>query len=52
MVSAQRLSMVYICTKFSENILVGFRVLERTQFLYYLFQRGIIPFIFIWSYSS
>ena len=30
--SAHHLIMVYICTKFRENILNGFRVMERTQF--------------------
>ena len=34
---------VYICTKFHENILDGIKVMERTQFSNEKFQRGIIP---------
>ena len=30
--SAHRLIMVYICTKFHENILDGIKVIERTRF--------------------
>ena len=30
--SAHRLMMVYICTKFHENILKGIKVIERTRF--------------------
>ena len=30
--SARRLMVVYICTKFHENILDGIKVLERTRF--------------------
>ena len=30
--SAHRLMMVYICTKFNENILDGIKVIERTRF--------------------
>ena len=30
--SAHRLMMVYICTKFRENILDGMKVIERTRF--------------------
>ena len=33
--SAHHLIMIYICTKFRENILNGFRVLERTRFQCY-----------------
>ena len=36
------LYLVYICTKFHENILGGTRVIERTQFTYEEFQRAII----------
>ena len=35
--------LVYICTKFHENILVGIKVKEQTQFSKEKFQRGIIP---------
>ena len=34
--------MLYICTKFNENIFDGFKVKERTRFSYERFQRGII----------
>ena len=30
--SAHCLNIVYICTKFQENILIGFRIMERTLF--------------------
>ena len=30
--SAHRLIMVYICTKYHENILDGIKVIERTQY--------------------
>ena len=36
------LVMLYISTKFCEYILNGIKVIERTQFLYWKFQRGII----------
>ena len=32
--------MVYICTKFHEHILNGFRVMERTQFQYFFIIKG------------
>ena len=32
--SAHRLKILYICTKFCENILNGFKVIERTPFSY------------------
>ena len=35
--------MLYISTKFCEIISNGIKVIERTQFLYQKFQRGIIP---------
>ena len=35
--------MLYICTKFQENISQGFRVIERMLFVYRNVQRGIIP---------
>ena len=35
--------MVYICTKFHENILNGIKVIERTRFSLEQFQRGVIP---------
>ena len=34
--------MVYICTKIHKNILNGMKVIERTQFSWGKFQRGII----------
>ena len=34
---------VYICTNFHENIIDGYKVIERTRFSYDKFQRGIIP---------
>ena len=34
---------VYICTKFHENILDGFKIIEQTLFSWEKFQRGIIP---------
>ena len=33
LVSAHRLMMVYICTKFHENIVDGIKIIERTCFL-------------------
>ena len=43
LISARRLVMLYICAKFREIISNGIKVIERTQFLYGKFQRGIIP---------
>ena len=42
-ISAHRLVMLYISTKFCEVISNGIKVIERTRFLYRKFQRGIIP---------
>ena len=41
--SAHRLMVVYISTKFHENILHGIKVIERTRFPSEKFQRAIIP---------
>ena len=43
LISARRLVMLYISTKFCEIISNGIKVIERTRFLYRKFQRGIIP---------
>ena len=44
LISACRLVMLYICTKFREIIVNGIKVIERTQFsLYGKLQRGIMP---------
>ena len=43
LISAHRLVMLYISTKFHEIILNGFKVIEPTRFLYGKLQRGIIP---------
>ena len=43
LISARRLVMLYISTKFCEVISNGIKVIERTRFLYGKFQRGIIP---------
>ena len=43
LISAYRLVMLYISTKFCEIISNGIKVIERTRFLYRKFQRGIIP---------
>ena len=43
LISASRLVMLYISTKFCEIISNGIKVKERTRFLYGKFQRGIIP---------
>ena len=40
--SFDALYLVYICTKFHENILDGIKVIEQTQFSKEKFQRGII----------
>ena len=41
--SAYRPMMVYICTKFHENVLDSIKVIEQTRFLFKKFPRGIIP---------
>ena len=41
--SAHRLIVVYISTKFHENILHGIKVIERTRLPSEKFQRAIIP---------
>ena len=41
--SHNALYLVYICTKFHQNILDGIKVVERTQFTQENFLRGIIP---------
>ena len=43
LISASRLVMLYISTKFCEIISNGIKVIERTRFLYGKLQRGIIP---------
>ena len=43
LISAPRLVMLYISTKFCEIISNGIKVIERTRFLYGKLQRGIIP---------
>ena len=43
LIFAPRLVMLYISTKFCEIISNGIKVIERTQFLYWKIQRGIIP---------
>ena len=43
LISAHRLVMLYISTKFCEIISNGIKVIERTRFLYGKLQRGIIP---------
>ena len=43
LISVCRLVILYISTKLSEIILNGIKVMERTRFLYWKFQRGIIP---------
>ena len=40
--SAPRQVMLYISTKFCDIITNGIKVIERTQFLYWKIQRGII----------
>ena len=49
LISAHRLVMLYISTKFHEIILNGIKVIERTRFLYGKLQRGIIPQKYRWS---
>ena len=41
--SHDALYLVYICTKFHENILNGIKVIELTRFSCEKFGRGIIP---------
>ena len=43
LISACRLVTLYISTKFCEIISNSIKIIERTQFLYRKFQRGIIP---------
>ena len=43
LISARRMIMLYISTKFCEIISNGIKVIEWTRFLYRKFQRGIIP---------
>ena len=43
LISARRLVMLYICAKFHEIISNGIKVIERTRFLYWKFEREIIP---------
>ena len=43
LISARRLVMLYISTKFCEIISNGIKVIQRTRFLYWKLQRGIIP---------
>ena len=43
LISASRLVMLYIYTKFCDIISNGIKVIERTRFLYGKLQRGIIP---------
>ena len=43
LISARRLVMLYISTKFCEIISNGIKIIERTRFLYWKLQRGIIP---------
>ena len=43
LISARCLVMLYISTKFREMISNGIKVIERTRFLYWKLQRGIIP---------
>ena len=49
LISARRLVMLYISTKFCEIISNGIKVIERTRFLHRKFQRGIIPQKCRWS---
>ena len=43
LISARRLVMLYISTKYCEIISNAIKVIQRTRFLYWKFQRGIIP---------
>ena len=38
--SAHRLMMIYICTKFHENILEGLKVIEQTRFSFSKISKG------------
>ena len=40
--SAHHMMVLYICTKFHEKMLYGFRVMEWTKFPFLSLQRGII----------
>ena len=40
LISIRRLFMLYICAKFHEIILNGFKVIERTRFLYGKITKG------------
>ena len=42
LLSTRLLMLLYICTKFHENILDGIKVIEQTRFSLEKFQRGII----------
>ena len=44
--------MVYISTKFHENILGGIKVIEQTRFSSEKFQSGIIPWKWRWNIGS
>ena len=48
-ISAHCLVMLYISTKFCEIISNRIKVIERTRFLYWKLQRGIIPQKYRWS---
>ena len=43
LISARRMIMLYISTKFCEIISNGIKVIEWTRFLYWKLQREIIP---------
>ena len=43
LISARRLAMLYISTKFCEIISNGIKVIQRIRFLHWKLQRGIIP---------
>ena len=49
LISARRLVMLYISTKYCEISSNSIKVIERTRFLYWKFQRGIIPQKCRWS---
>ena len=40
LISAYHLMMLYICTKFQENIQTGFRVIKRMWFVHVKFLKG------------
>ena len=52
LISARRLVMLYICTKFHEIILNGIKVIERTPFLYGKLQRELFCKKCRWSDRS